>query len=99
MEGDPNLYQQEAKNKASQFSYYNVVTWALFASFVLTVVNAFSEAYSRDPRADSEAARLTEFQDQWKRSPIGLTKWTTRTTRPQVCREASIFFRQVELRM
>lgn len=46
----------EQEPASNQFSYYNVVTWALFASSVITIVNAFAEVYKEDPRAGDAAA-------------------------------------------
>lgn len=47
----------EKEPASNQFSYYNVVTWALFASSVITIANAFAEVYKEDPRVADDAAK------------------------------------------
>jgi hypothetical protein len=40
MESNPEWY--DSSGASNQYSYYNVVTWALFASSLITVIKAFS---------------------------------------------------------
>ncbi|KAF1988414.1 hypothetical protein K402DRAFT_402626 [Aulographum hederae CBS 113979] len=56
MEKNPAWYTQDPQS--NQYSYYNVVTWALFASSVIAGINAFaiSEAYHGDRGAVGDVA-------------------------------------------
>ncbi|OCK82937.1 hypothetical protein K432DRAFT_402466 [Lepidopterella palustris CBS 459.81] len=78
MEGNSAWYRVDPST--NQFSYMNVVTWALFASSIITIGNAFAEVYKKDPRdvsntaVDDLAEEITALPDKFN--------WEGKTSAP-----------------
>jgi len=77
MEGNRDWY--DSSSVSNQYSYYNVVTWALFASSLITVCKAFAEAYKGNEENGAieelhrQSTQIEKFQDSLDKADVGST--------------------------